>query len=576
MKKQLRLWTQGPMRRIFPHDPPRRARTQPLEIVAARGETQCLQVGVRVDGFLFNYITAEVTDLAGPGRARIGRRCVDVLYPEYVPVKWQTGLQRPGDVERPAPGFFPDPLMHEWKFVVAGPAAPPTHSIWLRVRVPRDARAGQYRATVMVTVGRRNFKAENQKPRPEDVFTAKIRFRLRVWDFALPERTGLLTTYWFFPEAIAEWYDRPLWSAGFWKLLKRFATDMADHRQNVILTPILGHRNRGTQLVDITRRGRRYSFDFRRFDRWCRIFLKRRFEIIEGQHVASGCVRTPEFCRTRPDGGLCPLAFDNAQDPRYEEFLRQFMRALWEHLGRRGWRKHYVQHISDEPGPAQYKRYRRLAEIVRAAAPGIRLADAVAHAEYADLMDYPVPLENCYDDLLTASGRRREDVWVYYCCGPTGPWPNRFIDYPPIRVRIISWLCFRKGIPAFLHWGYNFWTTSPSVRKTINPWDDPTGHRWPAGDPMAVYPPRDSRMGDEIIGSIRWELTREALQDYEYLRMVQALADKGGRLAGRAEKILRDVFEKIVPDWTTYTRDEKLLERTRRAMGRLLADAAGR
>ena len=122
MKKQLRLWTQGPMRRIFPHDPPRRARTQPLEIVAARGETQCLQVGVRVDGFLFNYITAEVTDLAGPGRARIGRRCVDVLYPEYVPVKWQTGLQRPGDVERPAPGFFPDPLMHEWKFVVA--AAP--------------------------------------------------------------------------------------------------------------------------------------------------------------------------------------------------------------------------------------------------------------------------------------------------------------------------------------------------------------------------------------------------------------------------------------------------------------------
>ena len=60
MRKHVRLWTQGPMRRIFPHDAAPRARTRPLEIAAARGETQCLQVGVRVGGFLFNYITADV------------------------------------------------------------------------------------------------------------------------------------------------------------------------------------------------------------------------------------------------------------------------------------------------------------------------------------------------------------------------------------------------------------------------------------------------------------------------------------------------------------------------------------
>ena len=140
------------------------------------------------------------------------------------------------------------------------------------------------------------------------------------------------------------------------------------------------------------------------------------------------------------------------------------------------------------------------------------------------------------------------------------------MDYPLIRLRIITWLCFQKRIPGFLHWAYNYWKAKGD--KPLNPWNDPTGGRWPGGDTVMVYPPRYPYESDEIVGSIRWEILREALEDHTYLSLTRDLAEDGD---AEARAILRDVHRKIVPDWTTYTRDEARLEAARERMGRLLA-----
>jgi len=253
--------------------------------------------------------------------------------------------------------------------------------------------------------------------------------------------------------------------------------------------------------------------------------------------------------------------------------VAQFIQALWAHLGKRGLRKRFVQHIFDEPsGREALEHYRRLADTVRKAAPGIRLIDAMNHSEFAALADWPVIGENRYDGVLESLGKPAGRVWMYYCCGPTGRWPNRFIDYLPIRVRIFTWLCFQKNIPGFLHWGYNYWTSSGNPithKQTINPWDDTTGNRWPAGDPCVVYPPRDDGMTHScVIGSIRWEMIREAMEDYEYLAMTRELAESGDV---RARAILRIVAKNIVPDWTTHTRDDRRLSAVRERMGEILS-----
>jgi hypothetical protein len=554
------------MVRIFPHDPVPRPTRRPIRLSAARGECECGQIGVYTTGFHANSLSAEAEGLSGPGGSRIPAANVELFYPEYVPAKWPTAGQNPADVERPAPNFYPDPLMPEWKLPVAGPEAPKVKSVWVRVRVPRDAAPGIYRGRITVRAAHRDLKSQDTKAKPMVELTGTVRLQLRVWDFELPSRTGMLMTNWFFPDQVSEWYGLPMWSSRFWELLDQFAADMSGHRQNVVLTPLLGGARSEDQMVQVSRRGRGHAFGFGRFDRWCRLFLQHGFELIEGGHIASGCRRATPFWVTGTGGSSRRLEL-NAQDPRFERFLRQFAKSLWDHLDRRGWQGHYVQHISDEPSPADVPAYRRLAGILREAAPGVKLIDAIAHSEFADLIDFPVPLESHYQQLLNDSGRSPGKVWVYYCCGPTGPWPNRFLDYWLIRLRIITWLCFMKGIPGFLHWGYNYWR---AIRKRVhNPWDDSTTHRHPAGDPMMVYPPRDEAMaGAGVIGSIRWEIVREAMEDYEYLRLTRELADRG---VSEAQAILEEVARKVVPDWTTYTRDHACLEQIRERMGTLLS-----
>jgi hypothetical protein len=567
MRRKMAIWVQGAMRRIFPLDQPPQTSPAPLEISAARGETECLQIGVRVDG-RYNGLLAEVSDLTGPDGAVIPAEASDILYPEYVPVKWATEAQQPRDVERQAPGFYPDALRPRWEFISNGAAPAPAQSVWVRIRVPHDARPGLYRGTVTVTIGDRHYQPGDPKKDFVNRQTARAGFRLRVWNFALPARGAMLVTNWFYAEDVARWHKQPLWSPAFWQLLEKYAADMADHRQNVILTPYFTGNQERRMLIGIARRGRRYHFDFTLFDRWCRTFFRHGFRMIEGAHIAGVSRDVPEIWLTAPNGGAVKASFNNAQDPRYEDFLAQFMRAFWGHLGRRGWRSRLVQHISDEPGPKQLRHYRRLAAIVRRAAPGIRVIDAIGHWEYAGLVDHPVPIESIYEEVMRRSGRRKEDVWVYYCCGPTRDWPNRFIDYLPIRWRILTWLCFQKGIPAFLHWGYNWWK---GIRKeTINPWDDLTGHCWSPGDPLMVYPPRDeSMLADAPIGSIRWEIMRKGLEDYEYLRLTRELAEAGN---AQAKALLELAARRVIRDWTTYTRDHALLEMVRCRMGRFLSE----
>ncbi len=573
---KVRIWVQGPWRRIFADDPAPARGPQAIRLFAARGETECFQAGIRIDGFERNFLTAEVSDLAGPEGGRIPRECVDVFYPECVPVKWGIAFQAPGDIERKPPAFFPDPLLEQWSFAAVGATAAGTSSVWVRVRVPESARPGLYHGTLSVAAGWRNRPGE----RPVAGGSARLRVTLRVWDFAMPRPSALRVSLWFYPHQLPGWYGVRMWSAEFWRLVGRFAADMAAHRQNVIFTPCLGGETAEDQMVGIARRGRTYTFDFSRFDRWCRLFLARGFTLVEGGYVA---VRSEEgIVFWERAGGRARRVALAAGSPRFEGFLRQYFRALWAHLGRRGWRGRFVQHLSDEPGPDQLSRYRRLAGVVRAAAPGIRLIEALSHAEYAELVDIPVVVESSYQAFVARAGRPA-DTWVYHCCGPGGPWPNFFLEYLPVRTRILGWLLFAKSIPGFLRWSYNYWMSGDAQailysqganlgKPRLSPWDDTTAHRWPGGDPMLVYPPRDAGMPGAIIGSIRWELVRESLEDYEYLRLTRRLAEQGD---AEARRILAVVERRAAPDWTTHTRDAGLLESLRVRMGRLL-ERAGR
>lgn len=233
--------------------------------------------------------------------------------------------------------------------------------------------------------------------------------------------------------------------------------------------------------------------------------------------------------------------------------MTQFLPALRAHLKDRGWLKRFYLHISDEPSnPTTYGDHCRF---VKNLAPEFQLIDAIGgtHIKCAQFVDHPVPWISEYENFLKHSGVPPQQIWFYYNCAPRGPWPCRVMDYPLIRTRIFTWAAFRYGTPGFLHWGLNFWRwfefSGAFDPNRFDPYADPTCGALPAGEAYVIYPPRDPKTSDEPVTSIRWEIIRRAMDDYEYLYLVGQRARHGSR---PAQALLRELAAKIVPTMATF------------------------
>ena len=116
--------------------------------------------------------------------------------------------------------------------------------------MPAGAVPGVYHGAVTVIAGERRVK---------------LPVVLKVDPFTLPDERHLWVTNWFSLDNIARAHHVDLWSEPFWAMLERYARNMAEHRQNVVMTP--------WNLVRVTRESSsELSFDFRRFDRYVELF----------------------------------------------------------------------------------------------------------------------------------------------------------------------------------------------------------------------------------------------------------------------------------------------------------------
>src|SRR5262249_5607875 len=136
-----------------------------------------------------------------------------------------------------------------------------------------------------------------------------------------------------------------------------------------------------------------------------------------------------------------------------------------------------------------------------------------------------------------------QEVWWYVCSGPAAPWANFFLDQPGAAHRVLFWQTFGRRSDGLLYWGVNHWPGF-EARAMKTP---PAGKRWPKrpwddggrnGDGYVLYPgPRGP------LTSVRLEILRDGVEDYDALRLLQDLVrQKGDRasaeLRGRARQAL--------------------------------------
>lgn len=518
------LWVQDSLTKVFRDSPKPEDASKDVVIDAVRNEYEAAQIVI--------HPLEEVESLkvrATCLRHESNEYVITRVYPRfvgYVPVKRNTPNTPLEELVRKAPDMFPDPLLEEESIKVRRGENQP---VWLTVYVPKDAPPGTYYGEV--SVGSSGDETQ-------------VKVCLKVHEVTLPDKRNLKLSNFLSTYNICKFHQVKPWSEEFWRILRVYARNMAEHRQSSIITPIL-------ELTQIYEGDGRLEFDFKLLDRWISLFREEGvIGTIEGDYLAGRPPRTvegwwtvPEFLSRRyrvfnKDGNLAYVQEPvKVSSPIFEKFIAQFMPALQDHLEGLGVLDDYVQHLADEPIDANAESYKHIASLVRKYAPRIRIIEASTCKQLVDYIDVLVPLLDDYDKNIGFYEERKKkgnEVWFYTCLAPTGRYPNRLIDYPLVKVRILHWINFKYGLVGYLHWGYNYWTERPFEDVENEP-----NHPFPLppGDPFIVYP---GRIGP--LDSIRFEALRDGVEDYELLKLLaeRRSLDDAMELCNEAVKTITD------------------------------------
>jgi len=446
----------------------------------------------------------------------------------YVPLKENTTNTPTDELTCIAPALCPDPLLVDEALAVDEASTQP---VWVTLFVPANAPAGRWRGTVAVNA---------------DGDHAEVPIELIVHPISLPNERNLWVTNWMDRRNLARFHATDLYTPRFWQIVENYARNMAAHRQNVTKVSL--------RMIDIRQKAdARLVFDYANFDRWVETFTRAGcMELIEGDALGGwgdGKFESPwldweKFVACSEDGSEVAL------DP--EAAITALLGDLCKHLKERRWFERFILHIVDEPAPHSEDDYRRKVSLVRSAAPGVRLIEAMSCMDARGYLDIWVP---CLDHLhanLDHYLRLREqsgfEMWFYTCCNPTGRYPNRLLDFSLLKTRILHWINWRYKLSGYLHWGLNYWADDPFQSDRL--YDDV-----PAGDCWIIYPGPDGPLD-----SLRWEHMREGIQDYELLRLLDRRGKESGRLSGEADRICTS----LVPDPVSYGRDWRELRAARR------------
>jgi len=367
--------------------------------------------------------------------------------------------------------------------------------------------------------------------------TRSLSFTVNVHPAQVPELKDAHLNYvnWHSNQRIAADHSVEIWSDPFWAVLRNYAKLMAKGRQNTfwfIWSDYFRYNPDGTVA----------EFYGDRLERYIRTFLDENLTTIQGA----------PFARRRnweSDAFLLAVPAEGGKEiPMLSEEGLKIFREMAGHilplLKKNGWDKFWVQGIFDEPTEEYIERYKATAAVLKSLDPGIRILEATMTVSLAGTVDCWCPQVQEYQAHQAFFKERQsagDEVWVYTCLIPGGPWINRLVDQDRLRQVHVGWACAQYDLQGFRHWGLNHHSGKP-FEQLVRQHGDSTNFL-PAGDSHIIYPGEKGPLS-----SLRYEAHRIGMEDYELLIRLKktnpALADELiGKLFRAFDQYSTDVAE---------------------------------
>ncbi len=553
------VWVVPSVYKVRPDDPPQASnlvwseKTKTVTLAGARNEHVPFQVVVSVpppptrhdkpaSGFFL-----EASDLVA-GSARIPSNKVR-FYFEHVVLCYGKSSPVGGT------GFWPDalaPLTDPFDMGAEFRSFVKNRAIWADVMVPKDAASGTYAGTVTVTRG----------GSPVD----QLKVALRVYDFALPEETHLITYMGIWGNHLAPFYDSTTTPAQKKELVRKYYEFLYQNRMepwfNEQLQPQIEEKANGEILV--------------RFDD---ALYRHYMDVLKTKRVILETEPSP----LRPNSQF-PL-FSEA----YNRRLRSYLKQVADYYAGHGWGRRLVFNSPiDEPATLEhFDHTRRYASLVHEAAPGVpflatksplpdrpELGTLVGYVNYFSVHGNELNSPAVKKAIAQEQAKGGEISW-YISCDQVYPQPNYFIDAPAMDPVMVPWITWRYRMNGVLYWALNYWPQTP------DPWIDPVtylsgflcSNGWVLnGEGSLIYPgSRTHRYTGQRnlqgpVSSIRFELLREGVEDYEYLWLLKTLGD--GAYADQTA-------ESMVVDVSAFSRNVEELFLVREQLAKRIESLAG-
>jgi len=412
-------------------------------------------------------------------------------------------------------GFWPDVLID---FQQSCDAQVGEHvSFWVNVSTSSETPPGAYEGTITVA-------AAGCEP-------IHVRLYVHVWDFALPQGTHLPNAFTYREETMPKFYGDK-WTK---ELARKYNDFLLDHRLNI------DHLyRRDLPNIDLMAYG--VSKGMTAFNLGAPL-----------RRVGAG--KEPPGVREYIDALKKKGLFDEAYVYGYDEANEEKFPQIRQVFGgiHKIWPDLKTMTTAYDPSFGQDT--------------GLR-----------DVVDIWCPLTEWYD--LDERNKLRTEgkyMWWYTCIVPVHPYANWFIEYPAIESRLLMGaMTYKYQADGFLYYLINLWRNNrePISAGPYTKWDpasfleyrDPhnkkrltmTGN----GDGLLIYPGPDGPLS-----SIRLENIRDGLEDYEYLYMVQQIADRVRQSPEHPDRTqylkivepLLAVPDSLVKSVTEYTRDPETL-----------------
>lgn len=531
-------WTMSALDKVFKTDSTRTLQTTALK--AARNEHEAFQVVLRADKTALSSVTVKAGDFVSGSGSRIPASNVSIYKESYIYL--------------PGPGKdYPDPLPpYTAPFAMTQGQTQP---LWIDVYVPKTAAAGDYNGTVTISTS--------------NAGTQVAPVTLHVYNFTLPDTPKCATAFALRDGEVYTQHHVTPGSAQANALIRKYydfclsrgvstngipygtnllsddgAKLLTDPRMTSITLPYSSNAseqaaviNRFKQLGALDK-AFVYSADepylLSQIDQ-----VKSTASYIHGidRNARVAVVFSDDVVATSEPAWTSGASYSAGQVVKHYEFRVMY----WKNYLYRCKTAHTTSSATEPGKGAGWSQYWERMSIPKLLTGSI------------DLWVCGVSFWDVYADELAQRRAAGEEVWTYITLTKDGVQPNYFVDYASIFTRIIPWASYMNQTPGILYWCLDYWSETP------NPWTDiDTGQKSVPGarlygEGSLIYPGYQVGI-DGPVSSVRLEVLRDGLEDYQYLWMLEQKLGRSG---------VMPYVNKMVSSWRSFNKDTAQLASVR-------------